>query len=310
MDQHTHEWQPTEPHDLGPGYPGYECTSCDATTPGCSECDRPMATSLTVCHPCLDKARKIVTDVAEWIRTYEFGVQLVNLRAVRYDRDRITTSNDETRLPFGLDQIIDDPEDTRISAVKNPTDAVAYLVSWAEAWADTRTDTAPDDALHYLAEHTLWAIQNKDDSGWDTYIHEARQVRSTVRRLLGIAPVPEPVPCVHCGGRITRDWTKTGLDDTRRCQGCGMEWANGGRLEHTNTLVLHQLPTTHPDTLVTTEQARRIYPQLHPATLRKWVQRGHLEPHDHDVRGVPMYRLGDITERIDTKTTTTGGSAA
>lgn len=306
MDQHTHDWQPTEPHDLGPDYPGYECTECDATTPGCTECQRPLDTSLAVCQPCLNKLRNVVLDVAEWMRTYDYGVQLVNLRAIRYDRDRITTSDDAARLPFGLDQVIDDPEDTRIAAVKNPTTAVAYLKEWANGWAATRNDNTPLNALQYLADHTLWAVQNRDDSCWDTYIGEARQVRSTVRRLLGIAPISEPVPCVHCGGRITRDWTKHGLDDIRRCQGCGMEWANGARLDHTNALVLHQLPTTHPDTLVTTEQARRVYPQLHPATLRKWVQRGHLIPPEHDVRGLPLYRLGDITERINPTTQATG----
>jgi hypothetical protein len=311
MDQHQHDWQPTEPHDTDASHPGYECTECPATTTACTECGRPMTTTLLVCDPCLEHAKRPVADVARWMTEHTYGVNLVTLRAVRYDRDKITSTTDDARLPFGLDQIIADPEDTRIGALKHPDDAVRILHDWASAWADHRDETTSNDPLGYLLDHTLWAIQNKDHSGWDQYAHETRQVRATVRRLLGIAPVPEPVPCVHCGGRIVRDWTDdSGLADLRRCTGCHLEWPDATWLAHTNAQVLHALPTTHPDTLITTEQARRIYPQLHPATLRKWIQREHVVEHARDVRGAILYRLGDIAARIDMTTPNTGGSAA
>lgn len=274
------------------------CGACGVETTGCSECSRPMETSLLVCEACLRWLRKIPLDVAEWMASFDFGVQLINLRAIRYDRDRVTTSDDAARLPFGLDQVVDDPEDTRIAAVKHPGDAVAFLEAWATAWAGTLGDQSPLNPLPYLAERTLWAVQNKADSGWEQYLEEARQVRATVRRLLGIAPVAEPVPCVHCGGRVVREWTKDGIDDLRRCQRCRTEWPTEARLLHTNALVLHELPATHADALVTGQQARRIYPKLNAATLRSWVHRGHVPVRATDVRGVDLYRLGDITDRI------------
>jgi hypothetical protein len=301
----THDW--TEEADTAGQW---MCATCGHATTGCSLCSRPLTTNLLVCEPCLDRAQRVISDVAQWMATFEFGVQIINLRAIRYDRDKVTSSDDDARLPFGLDAVISDPEDTRISALKHPDDAAKILYDWADAWADHRTEHTGHDPLGYLLGHTLWAIQNPDTSDWDQYIHEARQVRSTIRRLLGIAPEREAVPCVHCGGRIIREWTEDGLDDTRRCTGCGTTWDTHARLLHTNSLVLHQLPTTHPDTLVTTEQARRIYPQLHPATLRKWVQREHITEQDRDVRGVPLYRLADIAARMDTATSSTGGSAA
>jgi len=277
----------------------YACTQCGDTAMPCTQCGDPLETANTVCDRCVTRARRIVADVAEWITTFEFGVQLINLRAIRYDRDKVTGSDDAARLPFGLDQIIEDPEDTRIAAVKHPDDAVAYLRDWAETWATARDETTGDDPLGYLLDRTLWAMQNPADSAWADYRGEALQVRATVRRLLGIAPEREPVPCVHCGGRIIRDWTTDGLDDVRKCTRCRMEWPSEARLHHTNMLVHQQLPDTHPDALVTTEQARRIYPRLNAATLRSWIHRGHLPPAGTDVRGADLYRLGDITHRLE-----------
>jgi hypothetical protein len=294
----NHEWQPTEPGDLGEGYPGYECLNCEETTHGCIDCGRAMVTSLLVCDRCLERAKRVVGDVARWMTEHTFGVNLVTLRAVRYDRDR-PGATDDARLPFGLDAVVADPEDTRISALKHPDDAVAILTSWSRSWAELRGDVIDDDELGYLLDHVLWAIQNQGDSDWPQFIDEARQVRAVVRRLLGIAPEREPVPCVHCGARIVRDWTEDGLDDVRRCTGCGMEWETHARLLHTNALVLHALPETDPDTLATREQIWRVYPQLHPATLRKWIQRGHVEPQGKDVRGQDVYRLGDIAARLN-----------
>lgn len=289
IETHHHEWT----LDAGT----WTCAQCGDTTPACTECGNALDTSLTVCDPCINRARRIITDIATWMTTYSFGVQLIHIRAIRYDRDRVTTSDDAARLPFGLDQITDDPEDTRITAIKHPDDAVKILHDWAEVWAGERGETTGTDPLGYLLDHTLWALQNQRASGWADYHSDARQVRAVIRRLLGIAPEKEPVPCVHCGGRIIRDWTPDGLDDLRRCTRCHMEWANYGRLHHTNMLVHHQLPTTHPDADVTTEQARRIYPHLNAATIRSWIHRGHLTPTGRNVRGEPTYRLGDIAAR-------------
>lgn len=302
-DQHAHDWI-TE-RTLSDPVSTYVCRECAATTRGCSECDQPLATSSTICDRCLTRARRIVTDVADAIDTVPFHhAEIMGLRAVRYDRDRITTSADDERLPFGLDRVVEDPEDTRIAAAKHPSSAVAVLVGWAHAWADTLGDTPPSSWATYLVDHTLWAAQNPDTSGWTEYLTEARQVRATVRRLLGLDPERDPVPCVHCGGRIVQDWTERGLDDVHRCTGCGLTWRDRGHLDYANLHTLRELPATHPDALVTVDEARRVLPAVKRNTLNQWVARGLVRPavDEHgrarrDVRGAVLYRLGDIAAR-------------
>jgi MerR HTH family regulatory protein len=51
---------------------------------------------------------------------------------------------------------------------------------------------------------------------------------------------------------------------------------------------------TRGDGYVTTVQAAEMV-RVTPATIRKWKQRGHLEPVGLDERGNPLYRPGDVT---------------
>lgn len=297
MDEnHRHDWQPTNT--------GFACTSCDQTTTPCSDCSRPLETTLTICDPCLNRARKIIRDITEAIDTIPFQhAEIIGLRSPRYDRDRITSSDDPDRLPFGLDAIIEDPEDTRIDAAKYPATALDILRGWAAAWADTRNDPTPNDDLQYLIDHTLWAAQNQDASGWTTYLNEARQVRATIRRLLGINPERENGPCVHCGGTIVREWLPDGLDDTRRCQQCQLTWPDEQRLAYTNRHTVIGLRATHPDMLVTIDEAKAILPEARRGTLDTWARRGLARPesakfptHGTNLRGTHLYRLGDVAD--------------
>lgn len=299
--QHAHEWIADRTYD--DPHSTYACTGCTHVTRGCTECDRPLETSLTICQPCLTRAQQLVTDVIDAIATVPFHIaEVMGLRAVRYDRDIVTTSNDRDRLPFGLDAIIEDPADTRIAAAKHPSTATDVLCGWAVAWADTRGDHQPSDGLRYLVDHTLWAAQNPDDSGWVAYLDEARQVRATVRRLLGLDPIREPAPCVYCSGPVIREWLPDGLDDTRRCTRCGTTWPDEDRLRYTNRHTVFGLPQTHPDALVTADDARRILPDLKRNTLNQALKRDRdrdeadrrIPQRGADVRGHALYRLGDI----------------
>lgn len=297
----------------------YTCTGCTDTTTGCMQCDKPLETNLAICNPCLHKARRLVQDVIDAINTVPFHhAEIMGLRSPRYDTDVVHASADRDRLPFGLDAIIEDPADGRISAAKHPDTAIDTLHDWADLWADARGDTLTHDRLTYLVDHTLWAAQNTDASLWDTYLDEARQVRATIRRLLGLDPVKEPAPCVYCSGPIVREWLPDGLDDTRRCLRCGTTWPDEERLRFTNRHTVFALPDTHPDTLVTAEDARRILPDLKRNTLNQAIKRDRdatnqadytprLPVRGTDVRGQALYRLGDITQLL---TTTMQGSAA
>ncbi len=303
--QHDHQW--VDVTELQHGTRAFLCTDCDTTTRGCSECDEPLTTALTICDPCLKRARKIITDTVDAIATVPFHhAEIMGLQAVRYDRVHVTTSDDDARLPFGLDRVIEDPEDTRIAAAKTPATATDVLLGWARAWADARGDQLQPHAwATYLVDHTLWAAQNPQVSGWDTYLDEARQVRATVRRLLGLQPERQPAPCVHCGGTVVQEWTTHGLNDALRCTGCGLTWRDRTWLTFANLHTIHELPQTHPDTLVTIADAKAIYRgRIRPNLLDLWAHRGALTPasnHDgaplRDVRGAALYRLGDIDAR-------------
>ncbi len=306
MSTHQHEW--IDDTALTDRARTYVCTTCPETARECTEgCGRAVESHLVICEPCLAKAKRWVSDVAEAIETVQFHhAEIMGLRSPRYDRDVVHTSGDRDRLPFGLDAIVEDPEDQRIAAAKHPQTAVDVLVGWADAWAETRGDERPWDALPYLVDHTLWAVQNPDTSGWDTYRDEARRVRSTVRRLLGLQPQREPAPCVHCAGTVVRDWTQDGLDDVHRCQRCGMTWPDEERVQHLNAQVVRALPQVAPDALVTIADAKRIYRgRVRPNLLDLWVHRGHLAPavddagaEQRDVRGAALFRLADIDCRV------------
>jgi hypothetical protein len=306
---HQHEWIDT----TADGQPrGYSCATCADTASACTQCDRPIHGHLIACDRCIDRAKTWVQDVIDAIATVPFHhAEIMGLRSPRYDRDVVTGGGNRDRLPFNLDAIVEDVEDARIEAAKHPDTAVDILRDWADAWSDTRGDT-PTDRLRYLVDHTQWAIQNPDASGWEVYRAEARRVRSTVRRLLGLQPVHEPAPCVQCGGDVIREWLTDGLDDTRRCTRCGSTWPDTDSIRHTNHLRVLAAAVTDPDTLVTAEQARLALPDLKRNTLNVWLKRDRervttgqpreIPERGMDVRGGPLYRLGDIATRAGLNT--------
>lgn len=327
--QHHHEWI-VEGTLCAPTT--FMCTQCTVTTTGCVECDRPLLTDLAICERCLIRARKIITDIVEAIDTVPFHhAEIMGLRAVRYDRVLVTSSGDSNRLPFGLDMVYDEADPTRqtnlgITVARDPQTAVDTLQAWAEAWADTRGDPYPSWQT-YLPSHTLWAAQNVAESQWATYLDEARQVRSTVRRLLGINPEREAVPCALCGGSVRREWTSQGLDDLRQCSGCGTTWPDEERMKTANQRAILALPATHPDVLVTLAEAKAAYRgRIRPNLLGLWVHRDardqetyaaavaravedgndpamvehpmpRLAVRGRDSRGAALYRLGDVDAR-------------
>lgn len=295
-DQHHHNWQPADN--------GYTCTECAELTTGCNTCNRPLETALLTCDRCINRARDLIRSIETDLNTVPFHhAEIMGLRAARYDRVLVTTSDDAARLPFGLDAIVEDWEDTRIEAAKSPTTATDTLYEWACAWADKRDAPHPWDWATYLKDHTLWAAQNPDLSGWHEYLVEARRVRATIRQLLGIEGEKEAAPCVHCGGAITREWTDHGLEDTRRCQQCGITWPDEHRLNYANRHTVIGLRLTNPDMLVTIEEAKAILPEARRGTLDTWARRGIENPDNakfpirgRNVRGTPTYRLGDIAD--------------
>lgn len=304
----SHDWEFVEPApsndpDVPVEDPGHQldaywtCRECGETAGACMECSKPLTTSLTVCDRCIDRAKKVVHDIVKLVDSDLTPDPYSPIHSARYDRDNIAASEDDVRLPFGLDAFVSDPDDPRIGALRTVPEAVRVLDRWARAWASTRGVRAPDDAPAFLVEHMLWAMQNREASRWSQYSTEARQARAVIRRLLGVQPERLPTPCVHCGGLVVHEWTNQGLDEKAKCTGCLMEWEHDAQLLHTNHLVIQDLPSSHPNALVSLEEANTVYRgKVVPTLFYKWAARGHIVARRTDRRGVSLYRLGDIED--------------
>lgn len=274
----------------------YACTQCAARAKPCLECGSPLASEAQlVCPSCVARWQGMLEQIGTWVSTFRAN-PFTYQHSTSYDPNRVTTSEDDVRLPFGLDAIEEDPEG---KVMRGIPDAVARLKEWAATWASWRGEPADWEVLEYLVSRVQWAMQNREESEWEIFSSELHQVRAVVQRELGIAPVREPVPCVYCGGQIIRRWTSHGLGNLRRCSTCGAEWAEAAALAHTNHLVMQELPETHPALQVTLDEASRIYRgRLSPKTLMMWRKRGRLLAVDVNFRGQDVYVLGDIANLV------------
>lgn len=285
----------------------FQCTMCEARTVPCRECGRPMLEAGDVCTPCITSARRVVSDIWGWLSAGYRQDPYEPLKAIAYDRDRVSGGNDDERLPFGLDRVVSDPEDARIANLKTVPDALRVLDRWAEAWRRYGGITSElHDPVAFLIAYTEWAIRNPEQSYWTLYIRDARQVRAVIRRLLGIAPVAERVPCIYCGGRVVHEWTDDGLEDQATCTQCGTVWEHSASLQFASRHFLRDLPTTNPDQEVTLEQLKAIFrDRVRVKLLDLWAHRRKIEPLLDDVgrervdaRGERLYRLGDVAALV------------
>ncbi|WP_159794487.1 hypothetical protein [Puerhibacterium puerhi] len=311
------------------GHTVWGCATCTLTVPGCLHCGHRLEhTALTVCDRCVTAGRRLVLDVLDDLDRFPYTVlEVTGLRSARYDLVRTTSSDDDLRLPFGLDAHIADPA-AGFTGAKHPETALDVLREWANTWADFRGEPHPHTWETYLADHTLWALQNPNDSDWNQYQHEARQVRTTVRRILGITPVPEGTPCPDCGGTTVRDWqpradhTPTheadpathrrglpteGLADTVRCTRCHRSWDTTTDLHLTALAAMETLPGHRPWALLTfAELVLALSGRVGRQTIATWIHRGHLRPMQgpwprsekrvrrrRDGTTERLYRLGD-----------------
>jgi DNA-directed RNA polymerase subunit RPC12/RpoP len=299
-------------------------------TVACLHCGHPSdPTTLGVCTRCLDRARRMVLDVVDDMARFPSTVlELTGLRSPSFNVARTTTSDDDLRLPFGLDAQVEDPHDTRIAALRRPESATDILRGWAHAWAELRHDELPWSWEQYLVDRTQWAMQHPETSSWSQYADEARAVRTTVRRLLGITPVQAGTPCPDCGGKVVQEWRPRadrtpglerarwsrrrgteheGLDDIARCTRCRRSWSSTAHLAVASMAALTVMPRTRPEALLTFGQlALALEGRVLKPTLKTWIHRGMLRPvhgpwpraeararRRHDGTTERLYRFGD-----------------
>lgn len=327
-----HDWTPVGEHPTSPE--SYACSRCPATTGACGTCAKPIGNSSDrTCGRCVTWARTLAWDVRDlYAQLPDVIAGIAGLHAVRYDRGGAgggkARATDTTLLGGAAMVMASDGNVNHVNPVgaesvdvalreaehRDPPSVLAVLTSWEDAWRLELGITAAEGravalSAAFLVANTAWAAQSSET--WDEYLSDLRGLRSRLRMLTGASqpPVIAGVPCPYCSGTIVQRWTgkRGSLSDVRECDECGLTWASEAHFMLAVREAHQSLPKTRPNQLVTLEDAKRIYrPQgVRPNLLALWVNRGHLRPavgpdgrEKRDVRGEPLYRLGDISERL------------
>ena len=337
---HQHEWTETSAPDQTPRT--WACSWCPATVTQCATCDRTLDTTGRVCEHCVSRARNDLREIRDLYGVLpDVIAAAAGLHAVRYDRGHIrydrgasgssATAND-TEIIGGnamvlaghgtVDRVRAGRTETTIDPAlldaerRDPPSVSALLLSWEDAWRQERHDpaattTALADAVDYLLANTTWAAQASQS--WTDYRTEVRSILGRLRHITGSSRAPErsELPCPECGGIVVQKWTDEGLGDEHTCTGCRITWPTAAHFARVLRATYHDLPGTHPDALVTLDDARRILPDLKRNTLNVWIKRDRdraaqgserqIPERGRDVRGEHLYRLGDIAARLDRK---------
>lgn len=308
-DKCSHQW--TKIEDI------YQCNECGDTCAVCNACSGPTRSALLVCQSCLDRCDEVLTDITAALSHWEPAPRTA-IRAIRYDQDRRGGNVDHVPL---------DTSDT-------PPDIEAVLWDWVAMWTELSGDAKNVEAVEYLRGHHLWAAHNAEQAAWDDYRREMGQLRHRARRMAGLLPQRQAGACIYCGDDVVRDWAddqwrprKDGLSDNLRCTGCRTEWEDRNHWRFANRHTILALPQTHPERLVTGEDARTIFPEVPAATWRSWAHRdakrgealtrwaerlgeGYVGPEPEpqrmpirswDRRGRPTYRLADLTAHVEVR---------
>ncbi|RHA38718.1 hypothetical protein [Cellulomonas rhizosphaerae] len=349
MTLHRHSWTPNpvldvehEHHD--PDAAAFVCADpeCPATAEACTSplrrdgktvpCGRVLLTAGRTCDDCVSRARNNLREIRDMYRQLpDVIAAAAGLHAIRYDQrgSSKTKKPTDTSIIGGTAFVMAGGGATFTRAGRNethidpalleaeaadPPSVLAVLTGWEDTWRGEQDQnaamrTSVDAAVEYLVLHTTWAAQH---SGlWAEYLVDLAGLRGRLRNLTGQSSAPQQagVPCPYCSGSIIQRWGRSGLDDVHECDTCHLTWASEAHFMLAVREAHSALPQTHPDQLVTIEDAKRIYKgRVRPNLFDTWVKRGRLdaEVDEHgmpvrDVRGQFLYRLGDIDARVQRK---------
>ncbi|NKY08928.1 hypothetical protein [Cellulomonas hominis] len=328
-----HEWTETTKADGGPRT--YACTECAATAIQCATCDRTLDTTGRVCEHCVSRARNDLREVRDLYRRLpDVIAAAAGLHAVRYDRGGSgKTRSSDTTILGGAAFVLAGPGNSADRGVQlgrgETTEAIAYLAAaeqhdppsvlgvltgWEDAWRVEQGQgaadrTSVDAAVDYLVSAITWAAQHS--GRWPEFRADIRALLGRLRHLTGEskAPVRSDVPCTYCAGTVMQRWTESGLDDVHECTRCGTRWDTAAHFALAIRHAHQDLANTHQDAEVTLDDARRILrDRVKRNTLNVWLKRDReraeageprqIPEHGRDVRGEPLYRLGDICARL------------
>lgn len=313
-----HDWVPTEGGR-------FACWGCPATASACRSCGEVLEQTGAIHAECASDARNLLREVRDLYRELpDVIASIAGLHAVSYrggasGRHRRSTSTtilggaalvmvsagsvNQVRLGR-LEQWTDVDRRLLVEEHEDPLSVLGVLCSWEDAWRHqlglpVAEGSDLSSTVDFLLERTTWAGNTAD--GWVEYLGELRDLRFRLLAVTGRSTTPEAtdVPCPYCAGTIVRKWTAAGLGDVRECDTCHLRFDSEAHFLMAIRQAHQDLPVTHPDALVTIDDAKRIYRgRVKPNTLDQWVLRGHLVECRRDVRGEALYRLGDIDARV------------
>lgn len=328
IEAHEHDWIHAADQPAWPTR--FTCTECEATATGCTICDRPQAGIRRTCDRCISATRDRLRKVRDMYRALpDVIAAAAGLHAVRYDRGgggKTKRSTDVTVIG-GAAAVMAGAGSTgtvaysRLGDAKHVVDQLAtdppsvlgVLTGHEDDWRIQRrepaaTVTSVDAAVEYLVAQTQWAALSAEPDSWYAYLADLRDLHGRLVALTGgsNAPVKAAAPCMYCGHTVTRAWGDDGLDDVHTCTHCGTTWASEARFLLAVRDAHQALPQTHPDGLVTIDDAKRIWKgRVRPARFDEWVNRGSIRPavDEHgrqlrDARGRDLYRLAALTTQI------------
>lgn len=286
---------------------GFACADCDAVTHACNTCHRAADTENEACTRCIQRYHQVLSDIDHALA--HPMAPILHLKATRYDASPRAGGD---HMPLGVGQQLDDPEElaaqltgtqrTVLELTRNPRTLGDALKSWAEMWAEHHGHDLSGNPTDYFRTMAIWASNNPDTSAWQDHWAEIHHIRKRLWHLVGLNPQYEPTPCVFCGAPLKREWTSNGLTDTILCVNRKCErrvYRDADELAYLNRTYIKLAPETVPNALLTREEIRAVYPNLKRNTLNVWIKRGHIKPVDQDERGQDLYRLDDITDRIN-----------
>lgn len=297
--EHEHEYLAEQTYaDLGrPAWSA--CTICGETPTVCAVCARPTPSTVPIHDECLEDERGVLDAISGLVEAWPEPIREI-LTAVAYDLSGVMSVDDKARLPFGLDAVTDDWFH-HVDGIRTTPGALEVLHEWNAAWREAggggdgpiSTYLDADGPIPYLRSRLVWAATNPTASAFADYRHEARTVLARLRHLNGDdVETVEGARCLTCTGPLARVRAAGVLDQLATCQRCSLAYdvtAVGRAL----TARISTAPDQAPDALVTEPEARRIFAELAPGTIRKWIQRARLTPTGARA-GSATYRVGDI----------------
>lgn len=310
--RHLHIWTAPDEHGT------WICLTCAELSPTCiveKPSDEPgeghpTDTSLPICEGCLNYERTLLDDVVAAAGRIDYDPP-TPVRSYAYDASTAHSSDDEGRVPFGLDQGVDDWYHHARGA-RSESGVWAVLTDWSDAWGEASGNgrTHADSPAEHIKALLIWASSNPDASAWDDYRREMRDLLATARSLDPHRPERTGETCLDCGGRLVREWRRrTGLGDDVVCETCRRVYDHVSyRLARSQRA--RKAALFDADTLVTMDEARAALPDARPGTLRVWkhrARRDHAEGtstapvamRGKDRRtGEPLFRLGDLRDAL------------